>query len=242
MKALYASSRVFQWTVALLFLTALVALIGIATAGATWALGLQVEAPAQLAFGMAVPLVAFLPLWMLISLFLLAPLFRVTGVLRYCSPYLIVARSGRHRIDLHGATPFDYLLLFRWRDRGRPAVRAILLWYIEGLITLAHDIERGHYPTDTTISATSYIFSSHTARRYGFDVVEAPRFAWGGLLTYPTQFLTYSFARGRWAFPPILGAKRATISGANLCSQIAHLERVQKRLRDAPDTSSRIVK
>lgn len=237
MKALYAHSKPFQWTVALLFLTAFVALFTLATLAVAFMLGLQVDAPEQWGLAVVVQLVLFLPIWMLLSLFSLAPLFRLTGVLRYYSPYLIVSRARRDRFDLHGATPFDYLLLFRWRDRGRPAVRCILLWYIDGLVALAREMEGGGFPVGTTVSATSYIFSAGTARRYGFTVDEASRFACGGFLTYPTQFLTYSFAQGRWAFPPIRRAKRATINGASLCSQILRLERVQKRLRDAQETA-----
>jgi hypothetical protein len=63
---------------------------------------------------------------------------------------------------------FDYVLLFRWCDRGRPAVRRILLWYVDGLIALAREIELGRIPHDTEISATSYIFSRHSLRRFGF--------------------------------------------------------------------------
>lgn len=235
MKSLYARSKLLQWTLALSFLIVFIALVLIATLGTAFTFELPLDDPAQMALAVVVHLALFLPLWMLVCLFLLAPLFRLTGVLRYYSPYLIVSRSGRDRIDLHGATPFDYLLLFRWRDRGRPAVRCILLWYIEGLIALAREIESGCLPIDITLSATSYIFSADTARRYGFTVDESPRFACGGFLTYPTQFLTYSFSQGHWALPPLHRAKKATISGAKLCSQVTHLERVQKRLRGGLD-------
>ena len=231
MKSLYARSQICQWTVALVFLLVLLVLALIATFGVAFMFGLRLDAPAQMGLAVVAQFVLFLPLWMLVSLFLMAPLFRLTGVLRYYSPYLIVSRSRRDRMDLHGATLFDYLLLFRWRDRGRHAVRCILLWYVDGLVALAREIQGGGVPAGTTVSATSYFFSAATARRYGFTVDEAPRFACGGFLTYPTQFLTYSFARGRWALPPVHRARRATIAAADLGSQLARLERVQKRLR-----------
>jgi hypothetical protein len=231
MKSLYARSQFFRWIVALWFLIVLLVLVLMATFGVAFMFGLRVDAPAELGLAMVAQLVLLLPLWMLVSLFLLAPFFRLTGVLRYCSPYLIVTRSRRDRIDLHGATPFDYILLFRWRDRGRHAVRCILLWYVDGLVALVREIEGGRFPPGTTVSATSYIFSAATARRYGFTVDDVPRFACGGFLTYPTQLLTYSFARGRWALPPVHRARRATIAAADLCAQTARLERVRKRLR-----------
>jgi di/tricarboxylate transporter len=233
MKSRHTQSKPLQWTVALLFLAALVALVLIVTLSVARLFGLSCEHPAHLGLAMAAHIVLFLPLWLLLSLFLLAPLFRLTGVLRYYSPYLIASRAQRGRIYLHGATPFDYLLLFRWRDRGRPAVQCILLWYVDGLLALARELERGRLPLDTTISATSYIFSAGSARRYGFTVEEAPRFSIGGYLTYPTQLLTYSFAQGRWALPPIHRARQATIDGATLRAQVSRLERLQTRLRKA---------
>lgn len=230
MKSLYARSQLFRWTVAFVFMNVFLVLHLMVTLSAALALDLQIDQPAQLALAMGVQIVVLLPLWMLLVSLLLAPLLRLVGVLRYYSPYLVVTRAGRGKLDLHGATIFDYFLLFRWSDRGPSAVREILMWYIDGLLSLAREIKEGQLPADIRLTGTSYIFSASTARRYGFDVERAARFSWGGLLTYPTQILTYSFARGRWAFPPVLRAKRATIDGATLCSQISRLERISKRL------------
>lgn len=234
MRALYARSKLVQGIVALGFLTIFVGLMVAATLGVMTLLGGRWDDAVAWGLALMVHLILLLPLWMLVCLFFLAPLFRLTGTLRYYSPYLVVSRGGRGRIDLHGATPFDYLLLFRWRDRGRPAVRRILRWYVEGLLALAREFEEGRLPRDTTVSATSYIFSAGTARRYGFVVEEAGKFAWGGYLTYPTQWLTYSFARGRWAWPPVHRARRATIDGAGLCAQRGRLERLRERLGEGP--------
>jgi len=233
MKALYDRSKLFRWTVAILFATALMALLVAAMFGTVGLLGLRVDNPAHLVFAQGLAVVLFLPIWMMIAGFLVAPLLRVVGHLKYYSPLLIVTRSSGSRLDLHGAMLFDYVLLFRWCDRGRPAVRKTMLWYIDGLIALARDIERGRYPADITLSGTSYFFSESSAKRHGFRVEKGSRFAFGGFLTYPTQFLTYSFAKGRWAFPPILKAKNATIDGATLCTRIPRLERVRKHLHDA---------
>jgi len=233
MKTLYNRSKLFQWTVALLCVGVVGALLVAATLGTATLLGLSPYRTAEWVLAWVLHLVLLLPIWIMIACFLFAPLLRLVGHLRYYSPLLIVTRSSGGRLDLHGATLFDYVLLFRWRDRGRPAVRKTMLWYIDGLIALARDIERGRYPADTTLSGTSYFFSESSAKRYGFRVEKGSRFAFGGFLTYPTQFLTYSFAQGRWAFPPILKAKNATTNGATLCTRIPRLERVRKHLYNA---------
>lgn len=233
MRALYARSRLFQWIVAFAFFGVFLALHGAVTLGAAILLGLQIDNPLHLSAAVGAHVAVLLPLWMMLGSLFFTPLLRHIGALRYCSPYLVVTRGGHGRIDLHGATLFDYLILFCWSDRGRPAVRKILLWYIDGLLALASEIREGRLPDNTVLSATSYIFSESIARRYGFSVEQASRFSFGGLLTYPTQFLTYTFAKGRWAFPPIFRARRATISGAQLCSQTARLQRLRDHLHSA---------
>jgi len=231
MKSFYDQPLLFQWTGALLLAGFASTLVGAATVCSASLLGLGLESPLQLGLALLAVLVLFLPIWLLVCAFLIAPLLRLAGVLRYVSPFLIVSRTDRDRLCLHGAMLFDYVLLFRWRDRGRPAVRRILLWYVDGLIALAREIELGEISHDTEISATSYIFSGHSLRRLGFRVEAAPGLAFGGVLTYPTQFVTYSFARGRWSLPPILRVSKATIDAAELCTRIGDLQQLQKRLR-----------
>ena len=230
MMKLYDRSPFLPWTVALLLLLGFIALDIIAMLATAAALGLNASAPAHLAAALALPLFGLLPLWMTAANFFCSPLLRLVGALRYVSPYLVVTRSGKGHLHLHGASLFDYLLLFRWTDRGPPAVRKILAWYVEGLLALAREVEQGRIPPETVLCATSYIFSASTARRFGFKVERASRFSFGGLLTYPTQLVTYSFAQGRWTLPPVAKAKRATITGAALSAHTARLQRLRERL------------
>ena len=231
LKTFCAQSKLFQWTLALLFLIAFFALIGAVSLSVAALLGLRLNVPSQVIIAVYGNLCLLLPIWMLLANFFMAPFFRLIGFCRYYSPYLIVTGSPARGLQLHGAMLFDYFLLLGWEERGRPAARKILIWYIEGLVALARDIETGRIPMDVPISATSYIFSKRSAQRHGFKVDSSRRFLLGGLLTYPTQFLTYSFAKGRWAFPDISRAKKATISGRELCARIGSLERLLKRLR-----------
>lgn len=230
MRQVLARSKLVQWMVAMALLLIFIALFTMAALVVVAVFGLQADDPAQLALVVAIQLGLFLPVWMMAAAFCFAPLLRLLGALRYYSPYLVVTRSHHGNLDLHGATLFDYILLFRWSERGSPAVRKILIWYVEGLLAIIREIEAGKIQSDTVFSATSYIFSESIARRYGFGVETSPRFSIGGFLTLPTQFVTYSFAKGRWAFPPIQRARRATISGAALCLQSARLERLLSRL------------
>lgn len=230
MLPMHARSKLFQWTVALVLLVVFIALFTMAALLTAAALGLQADDPVQLVIALAFQLGVLLPVWMMLTGFFLVPLLRLVGALRYYSPYLIATRSRGDHLDLHGATLFDYILLFRWSERGRQAVRKILIWYVEGLLALVDEIEKGRLPDKLVLSATSYIFSESIARRYGFQVETASRFSIGGFLTYPTQVVTYSFAKGGWAFPPILRARRATITGATLRSQAARLQKLRARL------------
>lgn len=182
----------------------------------------------------AVAVVALLPLplWLTLANLAGAPLLRLVGVLQYYSPMFLVTRSGGRRLYLHGATLFDYACCMRWRDRGSKARRMTLELYLEGMLGLIHDVESGHVPQAALITGTSYFFSTRQAHRLGFRVEESWRLAFGGLMTYPAHFLTYSFAKGHWAFPNVLNAKRASISGAGLIQQKGKFEALLNRLQN----------
>jgi hypothetical protein len=231
MRSFYNQPLLIQWTVALFLLGIAAMLVGMATWGSAVLLGLRVDSPSQLGLALLVALVLFLQAWLLVLGFLATPFLRLAGVLCYYSPFLIVARVRDGQLGLHGALPFDYLLLFRWCDRGRPAVSRILLWYVEGLMRLARETEQGQIAGDTQIAATSYIFSSRAMQRLGFRTESGSRFALGGIVTFPTQFLTYSFARGRCSLPPVQRACKATITASELCSKLVYLQRLHHRFR-----------
>lgn len=230
MRTLYDQPLWIQWTVALLLLGAAALMVLVVACGfAVW-LGLRVDSSAQLGLAFLISMILCLQIWLLVLGLLLAPILRLVGVLCYYSPFLIVVRAGHGRLALHGALPFDYLLLFRWRDRGRPAVRRTLLWYAEGIMRLAREVEQGRIPGDTEIQATSYIFTSRSMQRLGFKVENGFRFCFGGIVTFPTQFLTYSFAQGRWTIPPVFRGCKASITAAQLCSNLGCLQRLHHRL------------
>ncbi len=114
-------------------------------------------------------------------------------------------------------------------------VRRILLWSVEGLSALAGDLEAGRLPGVVAVSVTFYLFSRRIAQRIGFAVEKTRRLAWEVGLTFPTQVVTDSFARGRLALTPLSQSKRATLSSSHLCAQMAHLTRVLRSLRAAEE-------
>jgi|GEM_PF-4419842 len=232
MRKLFGKSSFCRWVVSFIFLGVLCALVISATFIVAALIGLRMDSSLQLASALGLHVLLCLPFWMLVFGFFGAPLLRQIGLLQYYSPFLIVSRAKEGVLQLHGGTPFDFFLRFDWQDRGSPVVQTTLYWYIQGLISLAREIESGHIPMDTQISGTSYFFSENSALRLGFTIERDWRHLIGGILTYPTQFLTYSFAKGRWALPRITQSKRASIDGAKLCSRIGHLERLQNRLQD----------
>ena len=227
-------SRHILWTLALALLLLLIVLASACSLAVYLLLGFRHDNSWHLALAVTLTFLVPLPFWLTAANFLLAPLLRLVGALRYVSPYLVVTRGRGGTLQLHGATLFDYLFLFRWKERGDQAVRKILAWYVEGLLALAREVEAGRIPGNTQITATSYIFSESVAGRYGFQVETARRHSLGGLLTYPTQVLTYSFARGRWALPPVHRARRATIEAADLAAQAPRLRKLlDRRVREA---------
>ncbi|HYG34505.1 MAG TPA: hypothetical protein VEC99_06965 [Clostridia bacterium] len=218
-----------QWFLAMFLLFVYGMALVLAALGTQFVLHLPGLAGYRQAMGLAV--LVPLPLWMLLSSLLVAPLMRLLGMLKYYSPLFVVTGS-QSRVYLHGATLYDYALHLRWRERGVEARLKTLIWYVEGLLGLIRDIQSGAVPATAKITGTSYFFSPHRAQWFGFRVEESWQFALGGILTYPTQLLTYSFAKGRLAFPNVFRAKRASITGARLLEQKTKLEALLERLKD----------
>ena len=208
MRNLYLRSRMAQWSVA-------VALI---LAGAV-----SIRA--------ALPLVGgpfsflLIPLLFSFAQISVAPLFRLVGLYRYHSAMLKVTIRTTRVYEIHGGTPFDYILHLRWRDRGATAARRILISYLEGLLDIADCVARGELPGSIRITGTSYFFREASARRLGF-ALESPslRLRANLLLHLFDLTLLYSFARGRWALPPVWRTHNAVISGSELLERRSSID------------------
>lgn len=218
MRRLYRRSRTVQWFVAICLLLA-----GIVTVGLTL----------SLARG-AAWIVAF-PLLLSSVQIAVAPALRLFGIYRYHSPMLKVTIRTRRIYEIHGGTVFDYLLQFRWKDRGAVAARRILILYLEGLLDIADCVSRGELPPSIRITGTSYFFREASVRKLGFSF-ERPSVRLRANLFFHLLGLTilYSFARGRPSVPPVWRARNAVIRGDALLSRRPAIEKMIRVLRREP--------
>ncbi|HYN44290.1 MAG TPA: hypothetical protein VE129_21115 [Thermoanaerobaculia bacterium] len=155
------------------------------------------------------------------------PFCRATGIYRYHSPMLKATVRTSRTYEVHGGTSWDWLGLFRFRDRGARAARQVMVWYLEGFLDVAARIERGEIPGSVEITGTSYFFRSDTARRLGFEIRPAGlRLRFNLLLNALDLWLTYSFTRGRLALPDLFEVKQAVIRGDELVRRKGEISRL----------------
>ncbi|MBL8111279.1 MAG: hypothetical protein JNK60_00220 [Acidobacteria bacterium] len=161
------------------------------------------------------------------------PALRLLGVFRYHSPLLKVSLRSRRYYEVHSGTLFDYVLLFRWKDRGCRATRQILGLFLEGFLDIANAVERGEIARDTHIVGTSYFFSEKSAERLGFRLESAGlRLRLVLLVSYAELALLHSFARGRISFPNVLKVRTAVVRGDELLARRDEMRRILGRLRE----------
>jgi hypothetical protein len=215
MRNLYLRSRGAQWAVAVALIAAGAVAIRAALIG--------VRGPLSLVLA---------PLLFPLAQISVAPLFRLVGVYRYHSAMLKVTIRTTRVYEIHGGTPFDYVLHLRWRDRGAPAARHILISYLEGLLDIADCVARGELPASIRITGTSYFFREASAARLGFALEKPTLRLRANLLLHLLDLtLLYSFARGRWALPPVWRTRNAVISGAGLLERRSSIESMIRLLR-----------
>lgn len=155
------------------------------------------------------------------------PFCRATGIYLYHSPMLKATFRGPKVWEIHGGTLWDWLVLFRFDDRGSGAARKVMRWYLEGLLDIAARVERGEIPGAVEVTGTSWFFREETARRLGFEIRPAGfRLRFNLLLNALDLWLTYSFTRGRLTVPSLLDVKQAVIRGEELVRRKDELARL----------------
>ena len=223
MRGIYLRSRVCQHIVAIALLAVGPALI---------VLAVRTLAPP--------PLILILPLLNSVYQFSVAPAFRLVGLYRYHSPMLKSTIRTRTFYEIHGGTSFDYVLVLRWRERGRAAARKVMIGYLEGLLDLADRVTDGEIPQHTQIRGTSYFFSDRTARRLGFELrPPGLRLRANLLLNLLDLTLMYSFTKGRWATPNVLRVRQAVIAGSELARRRGEIRNLISDLQALPESVRR---
>ncbi len=188
-------------------------------------------------FGAMIPLI-MKPYGLLILPFLApflnlvsVPFFRLIGYFKYLTPLVISTVQTEEQYDLHNVFTFDYLVNFKWADRGKKVQKTLLQHYFKALLVIIGRIESGQLSSEVNIVGHSYFFSDRTAEKLGFTISKASSF-W--VINSALQFIElsylYSFSQGKWAMPKFWKVRRAEISGTDLLTKKELLKGLVNRL------------
>jgi len=161
----------------------------------------------------------------------LTPVWRAAGVYRYHSPLLFSVRRGEREVELHAGTAHDYLLRFRWADRGAAAQRILLRELLQGLLAVADEAGAGRMDPATRITIASHAVSPRTARRLGFEPVPVGVAERVHLIANVVGIAAmYGFVRGRPAMPSVWRARGARIRADRLARAAPRIRALLERL------------
>jgi hypothetical protein len=114
---------------------------------------------------------------------------------------------------------------------GNPWRRQLLIYYLEGLLSVIDRIEAGELPDTVEVRGSSYFFSDNTARRLGFDLQKTGIFERLNLMiNYLDLLWMYSLAHGKLTWPNLRQIKTAVTTGARLQAQKTVLQQLQSYL------------
>lgn len=64
------------------------------------------------------------------------PFFRLVGFYKYLNPFVLSTVQTDKHYDLHNVFTFDYLVNFKWEDRGKKAQKTLLRHYFMALLSI----------------------------------------------------------------------------------------------------------
>ncbi|MDF1695770.1 MAG: hypothetical protein P1U56_08070 [Saprospiraceae bacterium] len=188
-------------------------------------------------FGAMVPLIStsfgilLLPLLAPFLNLVSVPFFRLVGYYKYLNPYVLSTVQTDEKYDLHNIFTFDYLVNFKWEDRGMKSQKILLGHYFKALLTIIDRIETEQLPPEVKIVGNSYFFSDRTAEKLGFKISKASLFwIFNSALQFIELSYLYSFSKGKWALPKFWKVKCAEITGSELVKKKMLLEGLVKKL------------
>lgn len=159
------------------------------------------------------------------------PFFRLIGYYKYLNPYVLSTVQTDKQYDIHNIFTFDYLVNFKWKERGKYAQRTLLGHYFKALLTIVERIENEQLSPEVKIVGNSYFFNKRTAEKLGFKISDAS-FFWklNSILQFIELTYLYSFSQGKWALPKFWKVKRAEIIGSELVTKKEFLEELVKKI------------
>jgi len=205
MKGFYDLPKYIQWIIAIILL-----IVGMGTMTPI------IIQPYGL---LALPILS--PLFNLITV----PVFRLMGFYKYLNPYVLSSVQTDKHYDLHNVFTFDYLVNFKWADRGKKAQKTLLAHCFKALLTIIDRIESGQLSESVNVVGHSYFFSDRTADSPIFWVVNSS-------LQFIELTYLYSFSQGKWAIPKFWKVKKAEIVGSDLVKKKEFLEGLVSRLEN----------
>lgn len=167
-----------------------------------------------------------------IGQFSFTPFFKLVGVYNYYSPMLLGYMANNKQIDLHSGGSFDYLFVMSKYKAGIEMRNRLLMYQLEGLITIIKLIENKSVPETVHIVGTSYFFNSRSLHKLGFEI-STPSLFYRINLFVNLLDLTwmYSIAQGKLAIPKIWNAKKARITGNNLIESKKQIEELYDKMK-----------
>lgn len=179
------------------------------------------------------------PIYILLFLFYLSvgqfsitPIFKLTGVYKYYSPMLLGYMANDRQIDLHSGGSFDYLFVMRKYKSGIVMRNRLLIYHLEGLLSIIRLIENKSISETVNIVGTSYFFNNKTLYKMGFEIEKPSLFYRVNLFVNFIDLLwMFSLSRGKLAIPRIWNAKKAKISGVKLIESKKAIEGLYYKMK-----------
>lgn len=149
--------------------------------------------------------------------FAFTPFCKLTGAYKYYSPMLLGYMANDREVDLHSGSSFDYLFVMRRYKPGIEMRNRLLMYHLEGLLTLIDLIENKSTPDTVSIVGTSYFFNDRTLSKMGFKITNPSLFYRLNLfVNFIDLIWMHSLSKGKFTIPKVWNAKKAMISGTKL--------------------------
>ncbi len=198
MNKFYQQNIIIQWVLAFIMFAMMMALMIV------WVLLMKLSFWAVFSLFIVV----------LISQFLVSPLYTLMGLYKYLSPMLLVVNASDKKYDIHNGTSFDYFFLMRKTKIGAQWKKAMLIYYLDGLLEIIRRVNHNEISEEIEIRGSSYFFSERTAKNMGFKIQKTGSFEkFNLLLNYLDLLWTFSASKGKINFPNLYNIKTVSITG-----------------------------